>query len=159
MVNMVSTAKELEKSIDEVMKSCGYIKKGRNWYRSTEETMRVVNLQRSQWGAQLYINLGLSITAIQDKPFPKEYECHVRIRLTEIVPEETQLERSLDLEDPSIGPDQRSVSVQHCLREYGVPLLDSINHLDALRSWVDSGDSNGALVTLSARDYLQKYGV
>lgn len=56
----------------------GYDRRGkRDWYKFFEGALVVVNLQRSAFGAGVYVNFGLSFLQGKRRRFPKEYDCDV----------------------------------------------------------------------------------
>src|SRR3989337_1174480 len=77
-----------------LLKENRFKKKANRWYYHADETILVVNLQKSYYGDQYYINLGVWIKAlvnedytkhfpVSDLNFPKEYECHISLRLAD----------------------------------------------------------------------------
>ena len=46
--------------------------------------IQLINLQRSHWSSVVYVNIGLYIRSIGDIIDPKEYDCHIRYRLSSI---------------------------------------------------------------------------
>ena len=63
------------------LKELGFKKSGLNWRRSLPDLVHVVNIQRSQWGPEFYINLGVYITALGSDDQPRHNRCHIRARL------------------------------------------------------------------------------
>src|SRR5687767_3325213 len=77
----------IEEAIAPAMKSNGFKKKARTWWRTTDDSVQVVNLQKSAYGEQLYVNLGLFIRSLGSEQTPPENRCHIRARLELVVPE------------------------------------------------------------------------
>ena len=50
--------KDLMKLFDNVLKPRGFKKKGNYWRLDGDELIKIINLQKSQWGNQYYINYG-----------------------------------------------------------------------------------------------------
>lgn len=80
-----------------LMKSEGFRKSGQNFWRDSEESIDVLNIQKSQWNdareASFYINLGTYWKSFHqnqgteyNSKFPREYDCTVFSRVEE--PEE-----------------------------------------------------------------------
>jgi hypothetical protein len=50
--------KDLLKIFDNILKPNGFKRKGNYWRLDGDELIKIVNLQKSQWGNQYYINYG-----------------------------------------------------------------------------------------------------
>ncbi len=89
----------LRSTLNDFGSSAGFIKNSGAWYRRQGDAISVVDLQKSQYGNQYYINVGLWLLEIADERFPKEWVCHLRTRLEALLPphEEPRLEKLLDL--------------------------------------------------------------
>lgn len=90
---------EIKRKIDRIieigpkpmLKTTGFRKSGRTWFRETGESVQVVNVQASQVNmggeGRFYINLGVYLpelarfTGSEPIAKPKEYECHIIDRL------------------------------------------------------------------------------
>jgi hypothetical protein len=72
--------KDLEQAIARILKPLGYTKRAASWHRDREQVISVVNLQKSQWGEDWYLNLGVYLKALGDEPRPAEARCYVRCR-------------------------------------------------------------------------------
>lgn len=79
------------------------------WYVDGIDAIGVVNLQRSKWGSQYYVNVGLWLRALGDSTSPSEVECHVRTRIGRILPSRAEeLVTLLDLEADVTTEDRRA---------------------------------------------------
>ncbi|TAG82945.1 MAG: DUF4304 domain-containing protein, partial [Burkholderiales bacterium] len=68
----------LESSISPTLKTQGFRKKARTWWRDREETIQVLNIQKNPWGSGgLYINLGVYIRELGQDSSPAAHKCHV----------------------------------------------------------------------------------
>jgi hypothetical protein len=128
-MRIAANTKDLERSITEILKEEGFKKKGTSWYFETPECISVLDLQKSQWGGQHYINLGVFVKQFDATPFPKEHQCHIRGRLSEIVADKTQFERYLDLEDNSFSVEQKLRAIVETIQKDALPLLSSFQSL------------------------------
>jgi hypothetical protein len=100
----------LEQSITPHLKAMSFKKKARSWWRATEDSIQVVNIQKSSFGPQVYINLGIYIRSLGPELTPPEYRCHIRTRLERVVPEElTQAVTSATSEGPPSEDLMRSI--------------------------------------------------
>jgi hypothetical protein len=77
----------VEKLLAPVMKVAGFRKKQRTWWRETAETVEVVNLQKSPYSEQMYVNLGVYIRSLGQETSPPEHRCHIRARMERVVPD------------------------------------------------------------------------
>lgn len=79
---MNDSRKKLEQAITCVLKPLGYRKRAGTWHRDRERVVSVVNLQKSQWGDDWYLNLGVYLKALGDESRPPENRRHIRCRAT-----------------------------------------------------------------------------
>lgn len=94
----MSERDEVQVLVDEFCKSRGYTKKSGSWYRRQDETIALLNLQRSQHSHAYYLNAALWLLALGDATAPKEHTCHVRTRADRLVLDGEALKKALDLE-------------------------------------------------------------
>ncbi len=66
------------------LKALGFKKKGRTWTRETPDAFQVVNLQKSDFSEQVYVNVAVYLKALSDETSPPEHWCHIRARLERI---------------------------------------------------------------------------
>ncbi len=71
----------LEASIAPALKASGFRKKAKTSWRHCPEVIQVLNLQKSPYGDNLYINLGVYVRSLGAEQYPPENRCHVQIRL------------------------------------------------------------------------------
>jgi hypothetical protein len=75
-------AEELKKALRPLLKAHGFVRHGATWRRVHAESIAVFNVQKSQWGGDVfYINLGIYFRALGVDASPTENKCHVRVRL------------------------------------------------------------------------------
>lgn len=85
--------KALEALLKRALKPLGFSKTGHNWRLETEETVVVVNLQKSPWSHDYYLNIGALVRTIDDGSRtyggsrPSVVDCHFRIRLEDLFPD------------------------------------------------------------------------
>ena len=151
--NAVS-GKIIEEAIAGVFKEAGFKKRGTTWHLNIHECICVVNLQKSQWGEQYYINLGVLLKRLAPVSSPNESQCHIRERLSEIVPNTSQCEKALNLEEP-LPTQQRIAIITGMLREHALPFLLSLQSSDGIRKALRSERLRPSVVTLSAKKFLK----
>lgn len=75
-------------SVHPLLKSQGFKRSSATWRRQYNESIAVLNVQKSSWdGDVYYINLGVYFHAIGSEVAPTENRCHVRVRLAIAEPE------------------------------------------------------------------------
>jgi hypothetical protein len=74
------TQRDLEQAIAGILKPLGYTKRAAAWHRDRNQVVSVLNLQKSQWGDDWYLNLGVYLKALGEESRPAEARCHVRCR-------------------------------------------------------------------------------
>ncbi len=141
-------------ALGEILSKTGFKKKSDTWLYEAKDTITVINLQKSQYGQQYYVNAAIWVKALGQNKAPKENQCHIRFRLSSIVPEEQQsiLSAILDLEKPISDESERSSVLSAIFEKYGLPLLNKCMSLDGLKKALDGGDLEKALVQTSVRE-------
>ena len=115
------------------MNGAGFSKNIGSWYRITDDVITVVELQKSQYGLQYYVNIALWLRPLGEASTPKEQVCHVRTRLSRLVgSEEGQLEALLDLDVP-MPEGQRARKLTSFLGVHLGPALEAVKCLTSLR--------------------------
>jgi Domain of unknown function (DUF4304) len=77
----------LQKHLFPLLKREGFRKHRARWWKDYSETIALFHIQGSHWGPALYINLGIYFRALGSDTRPREVECHLFVRLNEIVPD------------------------------------------------------------------------
>ncbi len=139
----------LESRIAPTLKALGFKKKSRTWWRHRDQTIQVLNLQKSSFGERLYVNLGVYVKALGTEDFPPEQRCHVQARLDQVaLPERTLIVASAD----SIGdPTPELISA---VLDDGIGWLDKVATYDGLREYIGSGGTKKGLVFATVRELL-----
>ncbi|MER8748416.1 DUF4304 domain-containing protein [Mesorhizobium sp. M1050] len=95
-----------------------------NFYREWPETICLLNLQKSSWGPQFYVNSAVWFKRLGPERRPKEYNCHVRWRVDSQM-EDNQSKaftQALNLEYP-LPDDHRLPLIKGGIETYGFGLL------------------------------------
>lgn len=145
----------VQETFDRFMKSAGFAKRSGSWYRSSDEVVTVVELQKSQYGPKYYINLGLWLRALGESTAPKEQSCHVRTRLSSLVgaKEEDQLASLLDAGSGLSQSEQRD-DLWSFLEAWLAPAISACDSVSRLRSGDGQRVVSAALVTGPAQRLL-----
>lgn len=136
---MNETQKALEQAIAGVLKPLGYTKRAATWHREREQVVSVLNLQKSQWGENWYLNLGVYLRSIGDEARPPEARCHVRCRA------EMLSGRELPREPAALAT---------FVGDVAVPWLDALDSERGVAEFLSSGRSRACFVHRSARERL-----
>ena len=144
-------SKKLQTILASVMKPLGFKKEGATWRKRNANSISVINLQGSQWGPSFYMNLGIYFLTVGDNEKPPEYHCHLRTRLTELVPDRQRLDDVLDLEKP-IALTIRFEELVAAVVNYGLPWLQRVSTVEGAREYCKS--SSAPWVTADARELL-----
>jgi hypothetical protein len=135
----------LESAIDRQLAARGWRRRGSSWYAETTESISAINLQKSQWGGQFYLNIGLYYRALGDERFPEEHKLHLRGRLSSITEaSRLDLDTVLDLEQP-LPDEERTRSLEAAVLEVAVPYLEARSHLSEVAR-LSKAESLGPLV-------------
>ncbi|MBN9219022.1 MAG: DUF4304 domain-containing protein [Mesorhizobium sp.] len=122
-----------------------------NFYREWPETTCLLNLQKSAWGSQFYLNAAVWFTRFGAERWPKEHKCHVRWRVDSQMGDEQSkaFTQALNLEHPLPGT-QRLSAIKEGLEAYGFGLLFRCDSEEAALRVADECEPP-AMVLLVAR--------
>jgi hypothetical protein len=156
----MKTDNAIKLGIEKALKDAQFQRKSSTWYRDLEETVLVVDLQKSNFGQQYYVNLGVMVKGLPanhgggNLP-PKENQCHIRVRIEALKPEEEdQLKGMLNLEDGSIGVVERQERIAGAIKHVALPFLNQCSTRAGIRDADRRGQLGPALVYKSVRDSI-----
>lgn len=143
----------VQTTLANVMKGLGLAKKGSTWYLRRDETIFVVELQKSNYGLSYFLNIAVWLRELGDAQFPKEHACHIRTRLGELVGDPERLTQLLDLEHPLSEVERESELSRLLSAELGW-LVEATDSIEALRSDDGTRFRDRSLVTGPAQRLL-----
>lgn len=149
--------KSLESVFGAQLSAQCFKKKASTWYRQAEGALQVVDLQKSSYGMQFYVNLccvpvGMEVEGM---PTPKEHKCPIRVRLTSAFPEQKEeIEKAFDLEAGSIGESERTEQVARIVNELVLPFMACMKDVPSLQQAIEQGRFKNAWVNLTAQTHL-----
>jgi hypothetical protein len=149
--------KQLERALNHELSKYGFSKRGPTWYRESNETIQVVDLQKSTYGAQFFVNLGCAPKAmkLEGMPKPKEHKCPIRIRLTGAFPEERSwLEKVFDLDNEETGDAERVANIAVVVERQIAAFLKHFESAATLRCAVVQGILRKGMVTGAVKEFL-----
>ena len=136
----------LETNIAPKLRALGFSKKARTWRRAAGDSIQVVNVQKSPYGEQIYVNLGLYIRALGDEPSPPENRCHIQARLERVVPEHLYTAVT-----SATAESEPSAALLEALLVHGVQWLDALVSEAGRRSFLQQSAASRCLIDVRAR--------
>ncbi len=136
----------LESVIAPRLKSLGFRKKARTWWRDRDETIQVVNLQKSPYSERLHVNLGIYVRVLGTDTSPSERHCQIRARLETVAPEACWND-VVSLEALVAPPP----TVIDAVVVSAIDWLESLARVEDIRAFVDSPKSKPFLIFATAR--------
>lgn len=127
--------------------------KGQSFFLDGQDTIVVLNLQKSDFNEQYYVNVGIWLKALGSSTFPAENKCHIQASLTSLfAPEFDAIERACHLLSATEEDLARLVSIT---KTVVVPFCVSCLHIHGLKERYGNGQFKGALVFKEANQLLQ----
>lgn len=116
----------------------------------------MINLQKSDWGGQFYLNLAVCITKLDNSSdSPLEHKCPIRRRLDRIVSDRELLLQALDLENGSIQNEDRANIITNAIVKDAVPWLLALSTLDGIRNRIMTDDTTRSWITPVVIEFLE----
>ena len=144
----------LKQTLDGDAAYAGFSKHSGAWYLRQAETMAVIELQKSEYGPQYYVNVALWLLPLGDSRFPREEKCHIRTRLDALFrEEEKRLKQILDLEHP-MDEATRETQFRGILENLLIPTLAGCSILAGLKGGVGNRLLKSSLVNREAQRLL-----
>jgi hypothetical protein len=152
----MADSKLIKEALGAPLKDAGFKKKSDSWYWSNNEVVLLVNLQKSQYGDQYFVNCGVALKSLGAAEFPKEHHCHLRFRLTAVVSEEEskEIESVFDLENESLSEQQRKKDVSRLVKDVALPILQGCSSESGIIETVKSGRLAKAMVHKQVKDLV-----
>ena len=144
--------------VTENLEGHGFKAKTGNWYLEKDETVLVVNLQKSQYGQQYYLNFGVSLKQLNAERFPKEQFCHIRYRLASLIPDSLRLkyDATFDLERFPDSDDVKKSDINSFLDNYGLPLLFRCATVNGIADAMRDGSLSKVFVHAALKNFMAK---
>ncbi|REA63130.1 hypothetical protein DSL64_05805 [Dyadobacter luteus] len=140
--------KELIDLIHSELKPLGYKKKDRKWSIETEELVKGVDIQRSNFSKLYYINYGFIIKGLD----LGDWYHHYSYRLSSITSEENQFVKTfLDFENQENTDVVRFTEI---LRKNMIAELNSINTIMDLRGHILEDQRRSVMLTQATKKFL-----
>jgi len=127
----------IQEAIDETLKEAGFHKKAGTWYLDGADTILVVNVQKSNYSDQYYVNLAIWVKAFGEARFPKENKCHIRLRLGSLVGNDAV--KCFNAEETSFDDVTRYNLIKAVMKEHALPLLKSCGTREGIHRRIAEG--------------------
>ena len=145
--------KTFKKSIAAPLEMAGFVKTGQSWYLDGKDAIVVVNLQKSDFDEQYFINMGIWLKALGENAFPQENLCHICLRAERLFPEQRELILrgcSLEYSDEGLWG-----SLSEFIKTSLIPFCRTCSDEGYLRTLLSQGRFDGGLVRKEARTRLR----
>lgn len=141
--------------LKEILVPLGFSRKGDSWYHRSTEVVQVVNLQKSQYGNQYYLNYGAWLLTLSDSAFPREEKCHVRLRIEDISDAEEQYKNLLNLES-DMGAEWRMASLREAFSSDLLPFIRRTGTIANVQRLYVEGELKRGIVHIDAKRLFDK---
>ena len=139
--------------LQDCLRAANFRRTGKTWSFADDEVVQLVNLQKSQWGNQYYINFAIWLKALGQPPKDlKEHQCHMRLRVSGLVEDDALLKQALDLEN-QLDDRTRSEALKSILCGTLMPFALACRTVDGLREVYREGRLKG-MIAKDVRDLL-----
>jgi Domain of unknown function (DUF4304) len=152
---MTAEQRQLDLAIAAVLKPRGFTKRKSSWYYVTDECVGLLNVQKSNFGAQVYVNLGVCVKALTATEFPQDNECQIRARLAGLVDDRQAFEQACNFEDTGVSPD-KAKHIIAAIETVGIPFLEQLGTVDGIRKRLAKGEPYHFLVTVQLSCWLEQ---
>ena len=154
-MNKKTDTNPIKTAFDDALKEAGFHKKSGTWYLEKEEVILVANLQKSQWGQQYYINLAIWLKRLEKNKFPKENECHIRLRAHSLSANDDEFfDIALDLEEKTLTPEVRYEKIRSILSENVIPFLYRCGSVREIKEEFQKGHLSNAMIRKEVKHIL-----
>lgn len=143
----------VQATVDAYAKGAGMTKKSGSWYLPRDETVLVLNLQKSNYAARYYLNVGVWLRPLAPADFPEEQACHIRTRLGQLVSDDTHADQLLDVEWVTAHADAVD-ELDALLKKIIGRVIDATESLATLRGSAGNPFLDTALLTGAAQRLL-----
>lgn len=153
----MSERNAVHRAFDGFGRDAGMEKKSGSWYRRTPEIISVSNLQKSEYGPHYYFNQAFWLRCIGDDLYPKEWKCHLRDRLGQLLPHrEEQVKALFDL-NVAMSDEDRIAQIRQILDGELLPIIEAASTVVGLRNlWKAGPLQRTPFVTRAAREEFSR---
>lgn len=137
------------------MKALGFRKTGATWHRDLDEMVQVLNIQKSPYADQFYINVGVYLKSLGRESRPTERHCHIRFRAEQVLggDERFDLNRLLDFTEQTTSSD-RYADLQILIEKSALSWLDENMTEEALSKTLAESEAQRFFVQKEVRNRM-----
>jgi hypothetical protein len=130
----MESKKVISDVIQEVLVSSFPIKKkGNYWYLRKELLIIYINLQKSSYSDQFYVNISVKFyDNTHGETYPTITQSDVGLRIDDIVPVEMKIYDLLNFETPITDQDRKN-KMRYVLLHYLIPFMHDFDTIDKIR--------------------------
>ncbi len=141
--------------VDRELRSAGYQRLGSRWYKSKPEVAVVIDVQRSVYDAQHFINIGFWIKDLGLFDKPRTEQCHIKLRASSLpLADDEDFGKLLNL-DEEMDEGERERRWSNFVRNAILPFCDDNLSVEGLCKTYSKGQFRDALVLKGAHALLQ----
>jgi hypothetical protein len=152
------TKEELKNVANSALCKFNMARKGWTWYSDDGENIVAVDLQKSDYGLNYYVNLCCSPEGItvEGSPTPKEHKFPIRIRGENAFPDQAdKIKKMFNLDESFISDSERSEFIFDFLFTKAGPFLQEIKSVSGLKRAIAEGDFERGLINRAAQSRLE----
>lgn len=127
----------LRRVMDPPLTQGGFVRRKLMWQRRTQDTIFIIDAQKSNYSAKYFINVCLWLRAIDDVPWPAMKDAHVRSRLDSLLPPKTEDERkdlaAFNFSTLDQDSAERALRIRRCLSRLQ-PYIAAAESIASLRT-------------------------
>jgi hypothetical protein len=144
--------KTFKKAIAGPFENATFVKKGQSWYLDGEDSIIVVNIQKSNFDEEYFMNVGIWLRGLGVALFPKENQCHLSCRIERLFPEDRELIRTgFSLEKTNL---QTLIDLLEFIKLKLIPFLEDCTKNYKLTEFMNTGRFKSGLISKEAKDFL-----
>ncbi len=139
------------------MKKAGFRKSGSYWYFENGETICVLNLQKSSFGDQYYVNLGVLFKELSNDRSPKVPHLPIRFRLDDIYPDQQELKECFNFESQTTSESEKTDLISRAINGVALPALEALKNISEIKRAFEAGNFKTFAVTGIAIEFLTNF--
>jgi|GEM_PF-4242198 len=146
--------KEIEELIDNEIRPMGFVKKGKKWCRTTDETICQLQLRKDRWHpTQHYLEIYVSVLELNPSKALEEPVWHIFGSVfSPSVEEKVEWEKCLNTRHTIVSTELRQTRLVEILRQKLMPLLRSFETLQGIKRVLFSGELRAMGVRTELQD-------
>ncbi len=149
--------KDIVTAVHNVLNRHGYQKRSGGWNRSSADLLQIVNLQKSNFGMQYYVNLGfMPLDMLDDSSCSiKENQAELRVRMTSIMDENNDGIDAIFNLDINYEKEDRVKDIECAIEQLVSTFLDKLRTISDLKIAHSKGELKKFLITKEAQSIIK----